>query len=208
MFTLSACNLVVTDKSAYYSQIIATYTYGDKEFNVSMDQLNTAFKEYGYNNYINGYYSTITDCLNDCLKYHIQSSLLTYELETKISEIYAETNNELYNISFADIQDHNWQKTLDNIYTSTNPNALEIRYNAFANMQSSIDSYCVDILEEEERFEEIKVEEEETLRDEKTEYVSKLVINETTGKVTRKVEDLKFQNHLPHMNFQNLKYKI
>lgn len=189
-FTLTACNLVVTDKTAFYEQTIATYTYNNKEYNVTMSQLNSAFRDYGYSNYVNGYYSTIEDCLNDSLNYHIQSSLLMYELETKVNQVYLDTNNQLYDVTFADLTGHDWNTTLENIYNSNKPNALEIRYDAFASMQKIIDNYCISILQEEERFEEIETETEETLRDEKTEYESKLVIDETAGTIRRNIEEL------------------
>ncbi len=203
MFTLTACNLVVTDKSAYYSQTVATFTYNDATYSVSMKELNQAFKDYGYNYYIKGYFSNMEECLEASLNYHIQRSLIALELENKFNSIYSDTHNELYhnelyNLDFVD-QEKGWEGTLSNIYTSTNPNAIEIRYNAFESMQDNIDSFAKAILEEEGKLGNVETTEPETIRDTKKEYESKVdyefeyVFNETTGTTEKKLKYLKLK---------------
>ena len=123
LFSLTACNLIETDKNAYYNQIVATFKYNDKTIEVSMTELNDAFKNYGYSRLNQGYYSSMEECINDSLKYHIQSELFFCEIANKLNEVYQETNNELYNMSFIDFENFDWDKTLKNIYESTNPNA-------------------------------------------------------------------------------------
>ena len=46
MFTMTACNLVVKDKTAYYNQTVATFEFDNKTITVSMNDLNSAFASY------------------------------------------------------------------------------------------------------------------------------------------------------------------
>ena len=177
LFSMTACNLITTDKTAYYNQIVATFKFDDKTIEVSMMDLNDAFKNYGYSRFNQGYYSTLEECLNDSLKYHIQKELLLFEIANTLSDVYNNTDNELYNLSFIDFENYDWDKTLENIYSSNNPNALEIRHNAFNGMQENVDALAEEILKEDEEFAEIEdAEEEEGLRAEKEEYESKVNI--------------------------------
>ncbi len=196
VFTMTACNLVVTDKTAYYDQIIATYKYGDKTLEVSMTDLNNTFKNYGYSRYNSGYYSSLEECINDSLKYHMQTSLLFIDIANSLNNAYNDTDNEYYhnellNVNFVDFENYDWSKTLSNIYASNTANALEIRYDAFESMQSTIDSYAEDILEEEGRLGEIDTNSGEPLRPEKEKYESNLVIDQETKEISKKVEEIK-----------------
>ena len=192
MFTFTACNLVQTDSSAYYSQVVATYYYNDKKLEVTMADLNDAFKTYGYSRFNQGYYTTMEACINDSLNYQIQKTLLFDSIATKLAEVYAneDTKDEIYNFSFIDLDNYDWDKTIDNIYSSNNANALEIRYNAFLSIQDTIDELVEQDLEDDDLLAEITHEDKESLRATKSEYESKIVIDPDTNKITRKLDDI------------------
>lgn len=200
MFTMTACNLVVKDKTAYYNQTVATFEFDDKTLTVSMNDLNSAFASYGYSRYSQGYYSNMKDCINDSLKYHIQKTLLMNHIAKTLTEVYSDTNNELYNISFADTKDYDWSKTLDHIYKSNNPNALEIRSTAYDAIMTNINSYAEEILKDEDRMAEIESKTEESSSTTKTEYESKINIDKVVEngiektKITKKVDELHLFN--------------
>ncbi len=200
MFTMTACNLVVKDKTAYYNQTVATFEFDDKTLTVSMNDLNSAFASYGYSRYSQGYYSNMKDCINDSLKYHIQKTLLMNHIAKTLTEVYSDTNNELYNISFADTKDYDWNKTLDSIYKSNNPNALEIRSTAYDAIMTNINNYAEEILKDEDRMAEIESKTEESSSTTKTEYESKINIDKVVEngiektKITKKVDELHLFN--------------
>ncbi|MBE5734998.1 MAG: hypothetical protein E7361_00900 [Clostridiales bacterium] len=199
VFTFSACNLVVRDKTDYYNQIIATYKYNDKTLEVSMSDLNNTFRTYGYNRYASGYYASLEDCLNDSLKYYMQTTLVFNDIASELQNAYNNDTDKYYhnaivNVDFVDLENYRWSKTLENIYSSTNPNALEIRYNAFNSMQSAIDKYAEEILKEDDKLGEVEQPSKEPIRAEKEEYTSKLVINEETKEISKRVEDLELFN--------------
>lgn len=200
MFTMTACNLVVKDKTAYYNQTVATFEFDNKTITVSMNDLNSAFASYGYSRYSQGYYSNMKDCINDSLKYHIQKTLLMNHIAKTLTEVYSDTNNELYNISFADTKDYDWNKTLDSIYKSNNPNALEIRNTAYDSIMTNINSYAEEILKDEDRMAEIESKTEESSSTTKTEYESKINIEKVIEngiektKITKKVDELHLFN--------------
>jgi len=177
IFSMTACNLIVTDVTAYYNQIVATFEFQNKKINVKMSDLNTTFKNYGYSRYEQGYYSSLQECINDSLSYYIQKSLLINHIAVTLQEVYdKDTTNELYNLSFVDFENFDWDKTLQNIYDSNTANAMEIRYNAFTSMQGVVDNFVEEILKEDDKLADIEDKEEETLRDPKNEYDSKLVV--------------------------------
>ena len=200
MFTMTACNLVVKDKTAYYNQTVATFEFDDKTLTVSMNDLNSASASYGYSRYSQGYYSNMKDCINDSLKYHIQKTLLMNHIAKTLTEVYSDTNNELYNISFADTKDYDWNKTLNSIYKSNNPNALEIRSTAYDAIMNNINSYAEEILKDEDRMAEIESKTEESSSTTKTEYESKINIDKVVEngiektKITKKVDELHLFN--------------
>ena len=177
VFSMTACNLINVDKNAYYNQVIATFKYNDQTINVTMTDLNNAFKTYGYNRFNQGYYETMEECINDSLKYHIQKELLFLDIADTLNTVYVETEDELYNLSFADLETYNWDKTLSNIYASDTANALEIRYDAFMSMQASVDSFAESILEEDDELATLDQETKpEPIRPVKTEYDSSINI--------------------------------
>ena len=200
MFTMTACNLVVKDKTAYYNQTVATFEFDNKTITVSMNDLNSAFASYGYSRYSQGYYSNMKDCINDSLKYHIQKTLLMNHIAKTLTEVYSDTNNELYNVSFADTKDYDWNKTLDSIYKSNNPNALEIRNTAYDSIMTNINSYAEEILKDEDRMAEIESKTEESSSTTKTKYESKINIEKVIEngiektKITKKVDELHLFN--------------
>ena len=160
VFSMTACNLINTDKTAYYNQVVATFKYNDQTINVTMTDLNNAFKSYGYSRFNEGNYETMEECINDSLKYHIQKELLFLDIANTLNDVYKDTNNELYNLEFVDFETYDWDKTLANIYKSENPNALEIRHDAFDMMQANVDSFAETILEDEEELGNIEDEDE------------------------------------------------
>ncbi len=206
MFSMTACNLIVTDVTAYYEQVVATFEFENKTINVKMSDLNNTFKNYGYSRYKQGYYSSLEECIKDSLDYYIQKTLLINHIAVSLQEIYEDTNNELYNLSFVDFENFDWETTLENIYESDTANAKEIRYNAFTSMQETVDGFVEDILEEDDKLAEIETDQEETLRDTKEEYESALVVYEedifdddgkyldTVTKVKYNIEELELFN--------------